>query len=370
MTELTSDLIRRLREDDTPEVRREAAASLTAEFGRSDLEPGEQRLAEAIFRIMVRDADQGVRRALAEGLKNNPNVPTEIAMTLARDVAEVAVPMLHYSTVFTDDELIQIVRSQPEAWQQAVARRERVAAPVSDALVDTGSEPVVVILVENRGAVISDITSAKVIDRFADSEAVMSGLIRRPNFPLLLAERLIAAVSNQIRRRLSELTDLPAALADQLVSRGQEAMTLDMDFSDGDMDEAATDLVQLIQQMDIRGRLTATIIARALCTGHFGFFEAAAAHRAGMDRQNVHELISNSDAAALCEAAKLPDAMAEVAVMAGNIRATLADPDSAKGRTAFQSMLIEACRPRYPNVPAGDSEALIAELSPAVARRN
>ncbi len=54
-------------------------------------------------------------------------------MTLARDVAEVATQMLHCSHVFTDQELIEIARSQPEAWQQAVVRRETVSAPVSDA---------------------------------------------------------------------------------------------------------------------------------------------------------------------------------------------------------------------------------------------
>ena len=111
MANLTAELITRLREDDSPDVRRETVAVLTAEFNQPDLHPGEQRLAEAIFRIMVRDTDVGVRRALAEGLKDNPAVPAELAMTLARDVADVAVPMLHYSIVFSEEELIDIARS-------------------------------------------------------------------------------------------------------------------------------------------------------------------------------------------------------------------------------------------------------------------
>ena len=201
MAQLTADPITRLREDGSPKVRWETVTLLTTEFNQPDLQPGEQRLAEAIFRIMVRDTDVGVRRALAEGLKDNPAVPVELAMTLARDVADVAVPMLHYSIVFSEEELIDIARSQPEAWQQAVARRASVPAPISEALVEKGSEAVVVTLVQNQGAMISEDTSNKVIDRFSQSSAVMTGLVQRPSFPPNLAERLISVVSEAIRQK-------------------------------------------------------------------------------------------------------------------------------------------------------------------------
>lgn len=68
MAQLTADLITRLREDRSPEVRRETATLLADEFNKPDLPPTEQRLAEAIFRIMVRDTDVAVRQALAERL--------------------------------------------------------------------------------------------------------------------------------------------------------------------------------------------------------------------------------------------------------------------------------------------------------------
>ena len=127
-------------------------------------------------------------------------------MTLARDVAEVATPMLHYSPVFTDQELIEIARSQPEAWQQAGARRETVTAPVSDTLVEAGNENFVVTLVRNHGAEISDDTSNKVIGHFSDSEAVITSLVRRPSFLPKLAERLVTVVSDPLRQRLGAMT--------------------------------------------------------------------------------------------------------------------------------------------------------------------
>ena len=51
---------------------------------------------------MARDTDVTVRRVLAEGLKDNPAVPSELGRTLARYVAEVATPMPHCSLDFTD----------------------------------------------------------------------------------------------------------------------------------------------------------------------------------------------------------------------------------------------------------------------------
>jgi uncharacterized protein (DUF2336 family) len=363
MAQLTADLITRLREEGSPQVRRETVTLLTAEFNAPDAQPAEQRLAEAIFRIMVRDTDTAVRQALAEGLKDNPAVPSDLAMTLARDVVEVATPMLHYSLVFTDKELIEIARSQPEAWQQAVARRETLSAPVSDALVEAGNENVVVALVRNHGAEISDDTSNKVIDRFSDSEAVMTSLVRRPSFPPKLAERLITVVSESLRQRLGATTGLSPELTDHLVARGQETITLDI----ADPEQRQVHLEQLVRQLDVKGRLTSTLILRSLCTGHLGFFETAAARRAGVDQSNAHSLIANGDpkgAEALCKAAKLPRSVAEVVAAASKLRAILTDPDSIEGRETFQAELIESCRSRYPDLIAGKPESLMDKLAP------
>ena len=151
---------------------------------------------------------------------------------MARDVAKVATPMLLYSLVFTDQELINIARSQPEAWQQAIARRQTISAPGSDTLVETGNKNLAVTLLRNHGSDISDNTSNKVINRFADSEGVTTGLVQRSSFPPKLAERLIAVVLEPIRQKVAAPTDLAPAITNQLIVRSQEAMTLDITAPD------------------------------------------------------------------------------------------------------------------------------------------
>ncbi len=166
MTELTQDVVERLLNDPSPLARAETAAKVSAVFAQHDLRPNERALAEELFRIMLHDTDVRVRRALSENLKDNPEVPREVALGLARDVEAVAVPMLHFSLVFTDDELVEIVRTRPLACQLAVARRAEVSPTVSDTLAETGNEEVVTTLAKNPGAEIADETYGKVIDMF------------------------------------------------------------------------------------------------------------------------------------------------------------------------------------------------------------
>lgn len=161
------------------------------------------------------------------------------------------------------------------------------------------------------------------------------------------------------------MTDLAPAVANQLVTRGQEAMTLDIGAQNSHQNQPHLD--QLVRQLDVKGRLTPALIIRSLCTGHFGFFETAAARRAGIDPANARALIANNDEksmAALCKAAKLPRAVADVVIIAKKLRGGIPDPDGRQGREAFQNALIERCRGRYPDLIAGKPETLIAKLAP------
>src|SRR5690606_22052428 len=99
-----------------------------------------------------------VRAALAENLKEYAGLPRDLALTMARDVDTVALPVIRFSEVLEDDDLLEIVRTQDTARQAAVAQRATVSERVSDALVETGKEDVVATLVGNDGAALSDAT--------------------------------------------------------------------------------------------------------------------------------------------------------------------------------------------------------------------
>lgn len=109
---LSEQDVNRLLADPSGEARAEMAAKIAADFDAGELTGSERKMAEDIFRLMVKDAEVRVREALSQNLKENPTVPHDVAMSLARDVDSVALPVLQFSEALSDEDLIEIVRSQ------------------------------------------------------------------------------------------------------------------------------------------------------------------------------------------------------------------------------------------------------------------
>ena len=358
---LTEEDVARLLKDPTPESRAEAAGKIAAVHTRPDLTPKERQLAESIFRVMIRDADARVRAALAEQLKDNPLVPHDIAVALARDVEQVAVPMLHYSLVLTDDDLIELVRTRPAAFQMAIARRERVSETVAEAIADNGTEEVVGTLINNPGAEVTERVGAKIIDLFSGSEIVMDGLAQRPALPVHLAERLVTLVSENIRLQLAETHGILDVLSETVIKLGRERAALDLLPPDA----TAAQVDAFVQSLFVKGRMTSSMVTRMLCTGRVLAVESALAKLCGIPRPNAHALIHDSGPLGLrsvVRASGLPDGLHEVLRVALPIVRRYEAAAPAERRRATSGAVIAALGPRLECEPPRDLEALIAGL--------
>ena len=197
---LTEEDLAKLLSDPSGDTRAETAAKIAQNFGEGDLSDKEREMAQDIFRIMVKDAEVRVREALAQNLKENPNVPHDVAVSLARDVDSVSLPVLQFSEVLSDEDLIEIVRSQGPSKQVAIAQREKVSQIVSSALVNTENADVVSSLVSNNGAEISTGDLEKVVENFAENEAIRDAMVFRPKLPVTVAERLLTTELNSPAR--------------------------------------------------------------------------------------------------------------------------------------------------------------------------
>jgi len=187
----------------------------------------------------------------------------------------------------------------------AVAQRDSVSEVVSEALVDTGNEDAVVALVANEGATLREDTLLTVVDRYGDSERVQGPLVHRQTLPMTVSERLVAKVSDQLKEHLVSHHELPDSVAADLLLESRERAMVGI-LTEGNR----TDLYELVEQMAQSGRLTTSIILRALCTGDLAFFEAALAHKAGVPLENVRVLIHDEGDLgfkSLYEKADLPD---------------------------------------------------------------
>ena len=153
---LTQDDIRRLVKGESPEERAMAARKICQRVDAPDLTEEERVAANSIIEMIAEDAVVLVRRALAVTLRTSPNLPKSVAMKLAADIDSIAVPVLAGSPVFTDAELVEIVKSQGEAKQSAIGARPSVSAEVVGAIVEFGSERAVSITAANDGAQFGD----------------------------------------------------------------------------------------------------------------------------------------------------------------------------------------------------------------------
>ncbi|MFQ5775678.1 MAG: DUF2336 domain-containing protein [Kiloniellaceae bacterium] len=279
--------VERLKCDGSPALRAQTAAGVAALLTKEKLSETERRYAIAIIEALARDVERQVREALSEHVKHCTVLPASIARTLAQDVESVALPILRYSTVLSDDDLIAIVRREGRAKRFAVARRDTLSASVSDALIDTGDTQVVGTLLKNRGADIAEGSYHKILDGFGAEEPIQALMVERPSLPATITERLITCVSAALRERLVERHALPGVIADHLVMHGRErALTRAVG-----PETPVAEIEGLVKQLNAQGSLTPTFLLRALCVGKLPLFTVGMATLAKIPVVNATELV-------------------------------------------------------------------------------
>ena len=286
---LTAQDVQLLLTDPSVDNRVSAAEKVAAEFGAGELSDSERVIAQDIFKVMVQDAEERVRSALSANLKNASGVPHDVAKTLATDITDgVALPMLQFSDALSDEDLVEIVRTQPARRSKAVAERDSVSGAVSDAIVEHGDEDAVVALVSNEGAEIGEESLTKVVETYGDSPRMQDPLVNRPSLPVSVAERLVAKVADHLKEQLVKNHALPEEMATDLILQSREKATLGLSDGDG--------VVSLVAQLHKNGRLTPSIVLRALCVGDLTFFEESLALLSGVPVENARMLIHDEGA--------------------------------------------------------------------------
>jgi uncharacterized protein (DUF2336 family) len=289
LAKLTIDDAHTLARDPSPGTRAGTAAKLALQFN-AGFTAAELEIAQEILRIMVHDAEVRVREALSANLKSNPKLPHDVALALAKDVESVALPMLSACEVLTAEDLVAIVKTQGTGSRlDAIAGRARVEAPVAAAVVEVAREPIVAKLLANPGAELAEQTLHRVIDRFGTSEAVQEPLVRRASLPVTIAERLVTCVADHLRDTLLAKHGISPDVAADLVLQSRERATVGLAMGVADDGIAA-----LVRQLKTAGRLTASLVLRAVCMGNLRFFEHALAALAGLPLVNTRLLVHDS----------------------------------------------------------------------------
>jgi uncharacterized protein (DUF2336 family) len=359
-TALSRNDIDRLLAEPSPDLRAELADKVAISLNGPDLAPGEIALAQDIVRILARDVEVKVRASIAEGLRHSQLLPRDVARRLSDDIDLVAMPLLTDSLVLTDDDLVELVGRGSPRKQEAIAARPNLTEAVSDALINLAAEPAVAVLMDNHTAKIAEHSLNHAVTRFADSARVKAAMVMRHSLPLTVSERLVALVSDELQRHLLKEHALSPGIASDIVLRSRERAIIRLS-----MGSSEEELAMMVAQMHHTGRLTPTLMLRALCTGDIAFFEAAMAVKGDVPITNAQILIhetSRRGLTALYRKAQMPDSLFDAICAAVDVVDETGFDGDARDLERFRARVISRILTVSETIDAADADYLVDKL--------
>jgi uncharacterized protein (DUF2336 family) len=316
------ELLYYLAEDDSPEVRRGVAANpatppqadvllatdeddevrcdLARKIARlvPEIEEEERlklrELTIEILEVLAHDQLPRVRQILAEELKHSSGAPRQVIQRLARDIElVVAAPILEYSPLLADDDLLEIIQSDPvRGALSAISRRQRVSSPIADALVATYDEAAVADLLANPSAQIREETLDRIIDQAPEVEPWHKPLAHFPELSVRAIRRIAGFVASSLVNVLIEEHDLEEEIAAELTKAVKRRLNEEPEADGADQDERARRAFE-------GGELDDELICHELEEGGRAFVKQALALKAEMPPATVARILDSGSGKAV-----------------------------------------------------------------------
>jgi uncharacterized protein (DUF2336 family) len=360
---LTADDVQRLLTDTSAQPRVEMTHKIGAAYNGKSAAPLGAReilIAEQIFRLLVRDTELAVRTSLASYVKDSKTIPHDIVIKMAQDVEEVSLPILQFSEVLTDDDLMDLIAAKDELSRYlAVSRRRVVSDRISDALIEKNHPEVISTLVSNAGAIISEHALERIIHDHKRNEVMMQAVSRRSYLPVATVEKLISVVSSSLADTLKQKYKTPDIAIDREIEKTRENETLHLIRHT----HSESEIEKLVRQLHATGRLTPSIILSALCQGDFSFFENSLAHLSNIPVANARKLITDRGELgfrAIYNKSGLPEAMFPAVKLLLKIVRELDSEGEKKGGSRYANRIVERILHHAEDAPMENLSYIIA----------
>lgn len=230
-----------------------------------------RELTRSVLETLAADHLTEVRAIIAEHLKHADNVPPEIVRRLAADVERVvAAPILQYSPLLQDEDLLEIIRiTKADGALEAIAKRADVSPDVADAIARGGDNAAVDALLANTSAQIREELLDHLIDRAPGIPLWHEPLVRRPQLSDHAIRRIAGFVAASLVAVLAMRNDLDPETADALAAQVRDSVRNDEALEE----DAATQ----VRRLHAEGSLTEETIDEAVVAGRRDFVIAALA---------------------------------------------------------------------------------------------
>ena len=299
-TPLQADLL--LAEDPDVEVRKELAHKL----GRllPDISVAQQdklsKMALDILDTLARDQMPEVRAIVSEEIKQAGNVPKKMVRRLAEDAEiMVAAPVLEYSPLLSDRDLLEIVALGIESEAMtAVSRRQDLAPEIVDAVVESGDENAIPALLENKSANIGDKTIDLIAVEAEGHEEWHSPLVDRGNLPVRTIRRVASFVSAALFDRLDERNKVDEGAVDEM--RKEVRKRIDSgELLDADLDKARDEAMARAEKLFKEGKLNEAAISKAISLNEAHFVRYALSYLSELPAESVAKMLGGGSGKAV-----------------------------------------------------------------------
>lgn len=255
--------------------------------------------------LLARDQLPMVRRVLSETLKKLPAAPRDVILTLANDDdTDVASPVLQFSPVLTDDDLLSVIASSPlSASLSAISKRHGVSHAVSDAVVHTGDTVAVATLLSNESAQIREETLDAIISEAPGHVSWHEPLVHRPELDAHAALRIAEFVADSLIQELANRDDFASETIDRLRDVVRNKLKQDQGSDDTETDLQDEDLLALAQQqvdtLVEQNLLTTALVLNAMDEENTHFVIVATAQLADIPAYAVKSVANSHSAKAM-----------------------------------------------------------------------
>ncbi len=282
--------LQELARQSTTASRSELAQSIVILFDRPDgeLSPEARKVAYDILHAVVRDIEMAARQEIARRLAERADAPHDLIRFLANDSIEIAFPVLSKSGVLDDADLIGVIRSHTIEHSLAIATRPALSLSVTDALIATDAEDVIVETLKNPGSKITPGTMVRLVEKSRESRAIREPILMRPEMNPELALRMFLWVTEALREHILRNYKFDRAavnqLCDQIVSEEIENFAV----KSGKSGDFSKKLPTLIKE---KGKLTPEMLILALREADVKMFVVMFARMTDLKSQLVDRLL-------------------------------------------------------------------------------
>lgn len=336
-TPLQADLI--LAKDENDGVRVELAGKigkLIPELSKRENEKVTE-MAMQVLEILARDELPKVRAIIAEETKHLDYLPKDVVDRLARDAEEtVSAPILEFSPLLNDSELIQIIAGGIKGGAlEAVARRNKLAQPVAGAVADTGEESAILALLKNYTADIGEKTMEAIGSVAKNVEALHEPMVDRSNLSVSTIRRIASFVNASLVERLIKKHNLGPDVEQELRYRSRQRI----DSGDiPDVEGGRLPADERAEKMYKKGQLTEKVVQKAIEDGDIALVPHALRHLAELRIENVKAMLASDNG----------KAVASVVWKAGFSMETAMMVQRRVARVQPKNMVYETDEGRYP----------------------